>query len=258
MSASERAAEEALVWAELAGLSAGLTGPSPAGFELEVTGFDPGPDLARRGGGWGFGFVDGSLGELCRFGAGLAAAEARAWDGDDPVIATRAYEDRRFLLTDRIASWAVPWADVGGRCHPPLRRSLTRVRDGLLDLTEKMRIAPLITGDEGMYPPGEDSYGPFPPRSHDLRLLASGTVLFEATLASLDQAGDLAGDLASLFENAEARWLALAQVFPGSARLWRDLARRARHTSHVIGAGTIDLDMEIRRRRRRWREWNHR
>lgn len=230
-------------WSEVAGLLdvvvGSLTGPGPT--EFEVTGFDPMFDLARRGRRWSWSPV-GDLGGLARFAAALAQAEADAWAEGDGIVATTAYEDRRFLLTDRIAAWAIPWADVAGRCHPDVREPCHRVRDLLLDLGDRFRIAPLLTGSEGLFPPGEDSFGPIARWTpDDLMVLLSGTVVFDATARSLGAADRHLlseaprEDVRSLFGNAAGRWRTMARNHPGSARLWVDLAARAELTEAALG-----------------------
>lgn len=157
--------------------------------ELTVTGFDPNEDLNRRGRWWSHRFPSDRLPDVLAFGVALAAAEGDAWGSNDPVVATRAFEDRRFLLSDRLIHWLVPLTYVTEGAGP--------FRDGLLALGDRLRVAPLLTGDEGLHPPGEDSFGPLEAR---LRL-----------------------DL-----GPPGRWIGLQEAHPGTARLWRDLALRAR------------------------------
>ena len=77
-----------------------------------------------------------------------------------------------------------------------------------------------------------------------LASLHSGTVIFETTVWSLvgsdhtrtlthaDLAdAELRADLIALFENASARWRRLGNEYPGTERLWTDLARRAQATA---------------------------
>jgi hypothetical protein len=244
MGAADTARVEAEKWVEIVGLAGeiDLANVIPPGLEQRVTGFDPTRDLARRASAWSYRLGRGDLVDLARFAAGLAAAEADAWEGEDPVTATRAYADRRFLVSDRIAPWAIPWSDLVGRCHPDLRRSGHLLRDLLLTVAEDLRVAPWLSGDEGLAPPGEDSYGPRPPRlPADLAMLGCGTVIFAATLTSLGASGEVISggrmldqvapsDLIALFEITAGRWAALADAHPGSARFWRDLAWRAEYT----------------------------
>lgn len=244
---------EAGRWASLAA-AARVIGDAvspPAPFEREVTGFDPSSDLARRAAGWGHELPDTSLSSLGRFAAGLAAAEASAWRDDRPHHATRAYEERRFLVSDRILHWAVPWLDAAGRCHPPVRDDAMAARDLLLVLGDELRAAPDLTGAEGLVPPGEDAFGPTDlPGGLRARLagLGSGVVVFAATLSSLRGTPvarpdvettwlaepSFRRDLASLYDVASGRWRALADAHPGSARLWRDLGARAAVTAALL------------------------
>lgn len=159
----------------------------PASREVDVTGFDPRPDLDRRARWWGHRFDSDRLPAVLAFGVALAGAEVEAWTSKDGVVATRAFEDRRFLLSDRLVHWVVPLTFV---------TAAAGLRDELLDLGDRLRPAPLLTGDEGLHPPGEDSYGPL-------------------TLT-------LAVDL-----GPAERWARLRRGHPGTARLWRDLERRA-------------------------------
>lgn len=156
--------------------------------EVEVTGSDPTPDLVRRGRWWSHHFPSDRLGDLLAFGVALAQIEVEAWTSDDPVVATRAYEDRRFLFSDRIVHWVVPLTFAVPGCDD--------IRSDLLDLGDRLRPAPLLTGDEGIHPPGEDSFGPL---ALPLRV-ELGT---------------------------PQRWSRLEASHPGTARLWRDLSRRA-------------------------------
>lgn len=255
MSAADAARIEAREWAGLVPSLGAVCDarPDPGPTEQQVTGFDPRSDLARRAARWGYAMPDVGLAHLARFAAGLAVTEAEAWESDDPIVATGAFEDRRFLLSDRIIHWAVPWADVAGRCHPSIRDHANDIRDRLLELGDRMRPAPLLTGDEGLYPPGEDSYGPtgsIGPTGDHLASLLSGTVVFAATTSSLlgrphgrrfdpEELADptLRSDLQDLFETAAGRWRALASSHPGTARLWRDLAMRAGRTAELFSAG---------------------
>jgi hypothetical protein len=246
VSASSRALEERDRWVDIAERCRTLIdhGVDPAPFEHACTGFDPSADLRRRAERWSHQLLDDGLVELALFAAGLAQTEAEAWEADDAVTATRALEDRRFLLGDRIIHWAVPWSDVAGRCHHPVRTVAHGVRDHLLDLGDAQRIAPILTGDEGLFPPGEDSLGPLidtmPER---LGQLGTGTILFSATMRSLTagtttnptpRTSELSPrarfDLGVHHRAVSARWRRMAEDHPGTARLWRDLAYRAERT----------------------------
>jgi hypothetical protein len=251
VSAAGTARAEAELWVGMVDLhekALRLGDPDPVAREFAVTGFDPSGDLDRRAVRWGHRLDAFDFAELARFAAGLAMAEAEAWDRDDPVVATQAFDDRRFLFSDRIVHWMVPWADVAGRCHPGIRQPALALRDRLLDLGDRMRPAPLISGDEGLYPPGEDAFGPVETEESvevRLRSLHSGTVVFRATVRSLMGADHsrglersevrlLAADLCTLFEGAAAGWRSLAESHPGTARLWRDLANRAERTARLL------------------------
>lgn len=251
MTAATRASEETGLWVQIASdcRAVAAFGVDPEPTESACTGHDPRRDLDRRAANWQHRFDGGyRLDELARFAAGLASVEAERWEVDDAVAATAAHEARRFLLGDRTIHWAVPWADMAGRCHHPVREQAHRVRDLLLDLGDRMRIAPLLTGDEGLYPPGEDSIGPLlddiPGR---LGTLATGVVLFSATLCSLtagvvtDAAPAIADltvehreDLSMLHTVAAARWMHTAERHPGTARIWRDLSRRCEVTASFL------------------------
>ncbi len=209
--AAAAARAEAEVWAGLAG--AGLAEVT----EADVVRFhDPGADLDRRAATWGHRLAGHHLAELARFAAALAMAEAGAWQADEPHVATRAYEDRRHLLGDRIAHWAVPWLDATGE-HA--------ARDALLELGDRLRPAPRLTGVEGTVPPGEDEYGPLEPDVPLADLL--GSVWSGMVGGAADPAG---------YEQAAARWEQLAAAHPGTAALWQALARRAAATARRLAA----------------------
>jgi hypothetical protein len=169
------------------GVLALTEGHLAAAHEEDVTGFDPIEDLDRRGRWWGHRFDVGGLLEVVSFGVALAMAETDAWQGDDPVVATRAFEDRRFLFSDRLVHWVVPLTFV--------TPDTGQLRDLLLAMGDRLRPAPVLTGTEGLYPPGEDSFGPMSSR---LRV-----------------------DL-----GPPERWRSLAAAHPGTAALWLDLEAR--------------------------------
>ncbi|MDH3605767.1 MAG: hypothetical protein OER12_02085 [Acidimicrobiia bacterium] len=216
--------------------------------------FQPDADLERRARYWGYEFVERDLADLCRLGAALARAEAEAWERDEPHIATRAYADRRFLLGDRLLHWAVPWLEAAGRCHPPERGAAEPARLTLLELGDRLRPAPVLTrGTEGLFAPGEDSYGPIEtpgPLPDYLLSVWSGRVVMKATLESLGATRlveraipeawlanrDTRDLMRVMYEVAEPRWLGIAAEHPGSAQLWRDLAARAGRTAVAIGS----------------------
>lgn len=159
----------------------------PGAHEATVTGFDPLDDLNRRGRWWAHRFDVGGLLEVVAFGVALAMVETEAWERDDPVVATRAFEDRRFLFSDRLVHWVVPLTFVTSGTE--------QLRELLLAMGDRLRPAPVLTGTEGLYPPGEDSFGPLSSR---LRI----------ELGPPD------------------RWRALAVAHPGTASLWLDLEDR--------------------------------
>jgi hypothetical protein len=214
--------------------------------------YQPDADLERRARYWGYEFGERDLADLCRLGAALAKTEAEAWERDEPHIATRAYADRRFLLGDRLLHWAVPWLEAASRCHPPERAAAEPARLSLLELGDRLRPAPVLTdGTEGLFAPGEDSYGPLaPPAPLGDFLLSvwSGRVVMKATLESLGATKleeravpvDWMADPAKrtfmrvMYEVAGPRWKRIAAEHPGSARLWLDLAERAEETSRSL------------------------
>lgn len=185
--ATEGASADRTRWADALSL---VEGPMADAVEADVTGYDATPDLERRARRWGHRMPSSTLPDVLAFGVALADVEIESWGEDDPVIATRAFEDRRFLLSDRVVHWVVPLSFV---FDGPGTEDL---RSALLELGDRLRPAPAMTGTEGLHPPGEDSYGP----------TARGLVI---------GLGD------------PARWTALAADHPGTARLWLDLARRA-------------------------------
>lgn len=244
--AAEAARSEARVWVAIA-----ESGPAdwddvpPVEGEVVVF-FDPAEDLANRAGSWGHRLPDVSLWSLTSFGAGLAMAEAQAWERDEPHIATRAYTDRRFLLGDRILHWAVPWLDTAGRCFPDYRNTAHKGRELLLRLGDRLRPSPDMGATEGLAPPGEDAFGPLTldvPLGDWVRSLWSGAVILDATVRSmiggsgeLDLDGPGRADVAMLYSVAAARWATMSAGHPGSARLWHDLAGRAEATAARLEA----------------------
>jgi hypothetical protein len=181
--AAEGARRDGEVWSRMLALAEVIL---PDAREVDVTGFDPLDDLTRRGRWWSYRPHDATLPTVLAFGVALAEAECAAWKRDDPVVATRAFEDRRFLFGDRLIHWVVPLTYAGSDAR--------ELRETLLVVGDRLRPAPILTGDEGLHPPGEDSFGPAP---LTVRL------------------------------GSPQRWELLAAAHPGTARLWRDLARRA-------------------------------
>ena len=120
-----------------------------------------------------------------------------------------------------------PWLDAVGRSYQELRSAAVDDRDTILAIADEMRIAPALSGSEGLVVPGEDAFGPIVadvPLHVLLRSLWSGDVV----LASIEPAG------AEQHEAAAERWRSLAEDHPGSARLWLDLANRAEHTARSL------------------------
>jgi hypothetical protein len=247
--ADSTADEESHFWTGLAVRWRGISWDDLPATEGDVVRFhDPRHDLLRRAAAWGYDLGLGDLADLARLAGALARAEAEAWRADEPHLATRALEERRFLIGDRILHWAVPYLDAVGRCYPDMREFAHRDRDDLLVLGERMRLAPALVGREGVAAPGEDSFGPIElPGELEEQLLSvwSGLVVLRATLNSMRgrrleerhveegwlREPEFRSDLATLYEVAGRRWSGLADSYPGTARLWRDLAERARRTS---------------------------
>ena len=90
----------------------------------------------------------------------------------------------------------------------------------LLDLADQHRVAPMLTGDEGLAPPGHDSLGELPD-GLDVTHVGGGWLFQDATT----QVGP------EPYQAAAVLWDDLADRHPGSARLWRDLAVRARRSA---------------------------
>lgn len=256
-SAAAAASAEAVLWANLTQEWAPARHPAlwddlPPTEEAVVRYYVPDDDLERRARYWGYEFGERDLADLCRLGAALAKAEAEAWEGDEPHIATRAYADRRFLLGDRLLHWAVPWLEAAARCHPPERSSAEPARLTLLELGDRLRPAPVLTdGTEGLFAPGEDGYGPIEPPAPlpDFILSVwSGRVVMKATLDSLGATElgeravpadwlsdpDMRALMRVMYEVAAPRWERIAVEHPGSGRLWLDLAARARKTGALL------------------------
>ncbi|GMQ86502.1 MAG: hypothetical protein BMS9Abin07_2081 [Acidimicrobiia bacterium] len=249
--ASERSAAEAEFWRGLCHRWRPESAPDiyadlPPGEHAVVLFYDPAGDLRRRTADWGFTLSRPHLDELARFAATLAETEAGAWADDVPDLAMHAYDSRRLLLGDRIAHWAVPWLDAVGRAYP--ETAAKRDRDAILELGDAMRIAPALTGSEGLSVPGEDTFGPLEatePLARHLCSLWSGRVLLDGDEGiSKGPARELDAirvaepafreALATRYETAARRWRVLAEAHPGSAALWRDLGNRAEHTMHIL------------------------
>lgn len=223
-SAADTARAEAAEWAFIVSLAELLTqGDDLVHTELTITGFDPEDDLRRRAGEWMHALPDGSLASLARFAAGLAEAEAKAWERNDPSVATRALADRRFLLGDRIIHWAVPWLVSLGVAEPQSTPETLAVVERLLALGDLHRPAPLLTGSEGLFPPGCDSLGELPD-GLDRTTFANGWVFADPSTEFGPEP----------LEAAVTLWSDLADRHPGTEQLWRDMAARATAASALL------------------------
>jgi hypothetical protein len=215
---------------------------------LVIPEVDPGADLARRAQRWGYPMDRGDLSDIALFAAALAQAEGEAWTFADRSVATMAYDDRRFLVSDRLLPWAVPWLRAAARCFPESRRDAEASSRALLDLGERHRPAPHLAGSEGLVPPGHDGFGPLgEEQSLEDRVgsLWGGMVVFDRSIQSLtgrplarrratiDRNPETVGAIATWYEVAAVRWDRLAAGYPGTARFWMDLSQRSLAT---IGA----------------------
>ena len=245
--ASERARDEKDLWAQFAVRWDRTSVPDlwvdrPPAEKSVVLFHDPEADLDKRAKRWGYRLPDHDLSSLATYAAGLAEAEESGWASAQPDVATRAYEDRRFLLSDRIIHWAVPWLDTVGRCYPGHRAEAHADRDMLLALGDEARVAPALPGTEGIHAVGEDSFGPLevPDSPEPIRSLWSGALILDATVRSLASATGYVEpsdeDLAFLFEASSARWKGLGTRHPGSAQLWFDLSARAARTAQRLNS----------------------
>ncbi len=229
LAAAEAAEDEAELWAELIDAEPDGWDDVPPLEAVVVGFFDPAADLDQRAERWSHELPDHRLGSLAAFAAGLAVAEANAWRTDQPHIATKAYEDRRFLAADRIVHWAVPWFDAVAVGRPDLSDDALTLREVLLELGDRLRLAPHLTGTEGIFPEGHDGFGPIEPPG------SLGTVRTGVVLLAAEKDTDPA-DLAAAHEDAASRWRGLAWLHPGTARLWNDLAARADATASRLRA----------------------
>lgn len=229
VAAADAAADEAELWAELIEAEPDGWDDVPPLEAVVVGFFDPAADLDKRAEQWSHALPDHRLGSLAAFAAGLAVAEAEAWRADEPHVATKAYADRRFLAADRIIHWAVPWLDAVVIGRPDLGDDAASHREVLLELGDRLRLAPQLTGSEGIVPEGHDGFGPIEPPD------TIGTVRTGAVLLA-HQRRDDAATLATVHEAAASRWRGLAWLHSGTALLWNDLAARAEATAARLKA----------------------
>ncbi len=225
-SAAEGARDEADLWASLIDAEPEEWDDVPATESATVGFFDPTEDLAARTARWSHTLPDTHLGSIAAFAAGLAVAEADAWERDEPHIATRAFEDRRFLVSDRVIHWAVPWLDALAAAYPQLRDRALDQRTVLLELGDRLRPAPALTDTEGTVPDGHDSIGPLDPPGA-LGTVRTGLVMMRPTR----QHATTDTELAELHDSAAARWRGLAWQHKGTEQLWIDLVERAEATA---------------------------
>ena len=233
--AADRVRREAASWLELADIASQIAdGPRATEASIMKT-YDPGPDLEKRASFWGHRLDDHTVVAISLFAGGLAAAEADAWADDVPDVAARAATERRFLVADRLIHWAVPWLYTR-----PDDSIVHRVLSRLNALSDPLRIAPLVSGNEGITAPGEDRYGPLPPPLSPVGSLLIGDVI-PYEVVSKERSGSAIDELSDEetvlirhhLDGAATRWNSLIRTWPGSAALWTDLERRARDSVSV-------------------------
>ena len=222
------AVQEAAAWERIVALIQGAF-PDGGPTEASVVRFhDPRLDLESRGARWGFTPATGSLVEVARLAGGLALAEAEARRDGYADVALAAFVERRRLVGDRLVHWAVPWLlAVSDR---PGDDAGTAARM-LLEVADPLRPAPATGGTEGLFPPGEDSYGPVEPV---VPLDEIATSVWSGI--AVGHPGQSSGRDADEFEGAALVWRRLAADHGGTARLWLDLARRAERTAELLRA----------------------
>ena len=189
---------------------------------------DPGDDLERRAASWGHQLPDHGLVAVSLFAAALAATESQARESVADDVAARAYAERRHLIGDRIVHWAVPWLSARGR-EELERDAAEAAASEILAVGERLRPAPSLTEGEGLYPPGEDSYGPVDfevPLEELVLSLWSGAASIDGSDADPADAGR--------YDDAGAHWRDLAAAHDGTRRFWQDLATRAARTAAEI------------------------
>jgi hypothetical protein len=226
--AGEAAGQEAKTWERVADLVITIdlvpAGPSEASVVLF---YDPAADLDSRTRRWGYQLPDHTLGSLARFAGALALAEAAARREGVADVALRAYSDRRRLLGDRIVHWAVPWLEEVGHRFPRHRAAALAASALILHVGDQLRPVPDLTGGEGLYPPGEDSYGP-------IEVDASGDDLTASLWSGLAPVGAVLPGNRARYSQAVALWRRLAEEHEGTGRLWLDLASRAERTAGLL------------------------
>lgn len=239
--AGARAHDEAELWLRTARAWAPTAGRDPWGDALApverqvIPEVDPVPDLEQRAGEWGFTIIRADLVELSRFAGALAATEADAWRAGNGILATRAYADRRFLFSDRILPWAVPWLMSLADSVRSVASVARATRDEMLELGEHHRVSPQRSG-EGLHPPGHDGYGPIAsplPARDRVRSLWGGLARVDPARVA-NRAPEL---LAAEYVQAVTVWEALRDRCPGSAGYWHDLAMRAHRTVATLSGG---------------------
>ena len=220
------AVREAAAWERIAALIEGSF-PDGGPTEASVVRFhDPRPDLEARAARWSYTPETGSIAEVARLAGGLALAEAEARRDGRADVALAAFVERRNLVGDRLVHWAVPWLRAVS-IHPGDDPG-TAARM-LLETVDPLRPAPAAGGTEGLFPPGEDSYGPVEPGLPVSELLES---VWSGIAAS--DPGHAPNRAAHEFEAAAIGWRRLATQYGGTARLWLDLAGRAERTARLL------------------------
>ncbi|MEA2002640.1 MAG: hypothetical protein U9N84_12270, partial [Actinomycetota bacterium] len=100
--AAQTALRESEVWASIAAtwhpdLNRDVWDDVPGREAAVIPEVDPVPDLVKRTQRWGYPLGRGDLADLALFAAALAKTEGEAWASGDRSLATRAFEERRYL-----------------------------------------------------------------------------------------------------------------------------------------------------------------